>query len=50
MTLEFVLTPESIENSFRDAMIYQIWVGTAEIRRLVISRAITGQRATIRLR
>ena len=35
---------------FRDAKIYQIWEGTAEIQRLVISRAISGSRGTIRLR
>ena len=39
-----------VEKWFRDAKIYQIWEGTAEIQRLVISRAIAGQRATIRLR
>ena len=38
------------EKWFRDAKIYQIWEGTAEIQRLVISRALAGQRATIRLR
>jgi hypothetical protein len=36
VTLEFSLTPEQ--------------EGTAEIQRLVISRAISGQRATIKLR
>src|SRR5260370_42439594 len=39
-----------VEKWFRDAKIYQIWEGTAEIPRLVISRALAGQRATIRLR
>jgi alkylation response protein AidB-like acyl-CoA dehydrogenase len=28
----------------RDAKIYQIWEGTSEIQRLVISRAISGDR------
>jgi alkylation response protein AidB-like acyl-CoA dehydrogenase len=28
----------------RDAKIYQIWEGTSEIQRLVISRAISGER------
>ena len=39
-----------VEKWFRDAKLYQIWEGTAEIQRLVISRAIAGQRATIKLR
>jgi len=39
-----------VEKWFRDAKIYQIWEGTAEIQRLVISRAIAGQRGTIKLR
>lgn len=39
-----------VEKWFRDAKIYQIWEGTAEIQRLVISRAIAGQRAAIALR
>ena len=39
-----------VEKWFRDAKIYQIWEGTAEIQRLVISRALAGQRTTIRLR
>jgi Acyl-CoA dehydrogenases len=39
-----------VEKWFRDAKIYQIWEGTAEIQRLVISRAISGSRGTIRLR
>ena len=38
-----------VEKWFRDAKIYQIWEGTAEIQRLVISRAISGQRAAIKL-
>ena len=38
-----------VEKWMRDAKIYQIWEGTAEIQRLVISRAISGQRGTIRL-
>src|SRR6266571_1730741 len=39
-----------VEKWFRDAKIYQIWEGTAEIQRLVISRAISGSRASIRIR
>jgi acyl-CoA dehydrogenase len=39
-----------VEKWFRDAKIYQIWEGTAEIQRLVISRAIAGQRVAIKLR
>ena len=39
-----------VEKWFRDAKIYQIWEGTAEIQRLVISRAIAGSRGTIKLR
>jgi acyl-CoA dehydrogenase len=39
-----------VEKWFRDAKIYQIWEGTAEIQRLVISRALAGQRGTIKLR
>ena len=39
-----------VEKWFRDAKIYQIWEGTAEIQRLVISRAISGSRATIRIK
>jgi acyl-CoA dehydrogenase len=39
-----------VEKWFRDAKIYQIWEGTAEIQRLVISRAISGSRGTIRLK
>ena len=38
-----------VEKWFRDAKIYQIWEGTAEIQRLVISRAIAGSRSTINL-
>ena len=37
------------EKWFRDAKIYQIWEGTAEIQRLVISRAIAGSRSSIRV-
>ncbi|HYZ02440.1 MAG TPA: acyl-CoA dehydrogenase family protein, partial [Candidatus Binatia bacterium] len=33
-----------VEKWMRDAKIYQIWEGTAEIQRLVISRAIAGER------
>lgn len=36
-----------VEKFMRDAKIYQIWEGTAEIQRLVISRAISGQRRTV---
>lgn len=32
-----------VEKWLRDAKVYQIWEGTAEIQRLVISRAITGK-------
>src|SRR5947207_3318887 len=39
-----------VEKWFRDAKIYQIWEGTAEIQRLVISRAISGSRASIKIR
>ena len=35
-----------VEKWFRDAKLYQIWEGTAEIQRLVISRALAGQRST----
>ena len=31
----------------RDAKIYQIWEGTAEIQRLVISRYILGERRAL---
>jgi acyl-CoA dehydrogenase len=33
-----------VEKWMRDAKIYQIWEGTSEIQRLVISRAIAGER------
>jgi alkylation response protein AidB-like acyl-CoA dehydrogenase len=33
-----------VEKWMRDAKIFQIWEGTAEIQRVVISRAISGQR------
>jgi alkylation response protein AidB-like acyl-CoA dehydrogenase len=33
-----------VEKFMRDAKIYQIWEGTAEVQRLVISRAIAGER------
>ncbi len=36
-----------VERFMRDAKIYQIWEGTAEIQRLVISRAILGERQAI---
>jgi acyl-CoA dehydrogenase len=39
-----------VEKWFRDAKIYQIWEGTAEIQRLVIARAISGSRGTMKLR
>ena len=39
-----------VEKWMRDAKIYQIWEGTSEIQRLVISRSISGSRQTIRLR
>ena len=32
-----------LEKWFRDAKIYQIWEGTAEIQRLVIARELTGR-------
>ena len=32
-----------VEKWHRDAKIYQIWEGTAEIQRLVIAREITGR-------
>jgi len=53
MTLEWgygYIKEYPVEKWFRDAKIYQIWEGTAEIQRLVISRAISGQRGTIKLR
>jgi acyl-CoA dehydrogenase len=36
-----------VERFMRDAKIYQIWEGTAEIQRLVISRSILGERSPI---
>jgi alkylation response protein AidB-like acyl-CoA dehydrogenase len=36
-----------VEKWMRDAKIYQIWEGTAEIQRLVISRAISGERRSL---
>jgi alkylation response protein AidB-like acyl-CoA dehydrogenase len=36
-----------VERFMRDAKIYQIWEGTAEIQRLVISRQILGERQAI---
>ena len=33
-----------VERFMRDAKIYQIWEGTAEIQRLVISRCLLGER------
>jgi acyl-CoA dehydrogenase len=33
-----------VEKWMRDAKIYQIWEGTAEVQRLVISRSIAGER------
>jgi acyl-CoA dehydrogenase len=33
-----------VERFMRDAKIYQIWEGTAEIQRLVISRYVLGER------
>ncbi|MGP8161131.1 MAG: acyl-CoA dehydrogenase family protein [Candidatus Dormibacteria bacterium] len=36
-----------VERFMRDAKIYQIWEGTAEIQRLVISRCILGERQPI---
>ena len=38
-----------VEKWMRDAKIYQIWEGTAEIQRLVISRAISGQRRSLQV-
>jgi acyl-CoA dehydrogenase len=32
-----------VEKWHRDAKIYQIWEGTAEIQRLVIARELTGR-------
>jgi alkylation response protein AidB-like acyl-CoA dehydrogenase len=36
-----------VERFMRDAKIYQIWEGTAEMQRLVISRSILGERSPI---
>jgi len=36
-----------VERFMRDAKIYQIWEGTAEIQRLVISRLILGERTAL---
>jgi acyl-CoA dehydrogenase len=36
-----------VERFMRDAKIYQIWEGTSEIQRLVISRCILGERPPI---
>jgi len=36
-----------VERFMRDAKIYQIWEGTSEIQRLVISRCILGERQPI---
>jgi acyl-CoA dehydrogenase len=33
-----------VERFMRDAKVYQIWEGTAEIQRLVISRCLLGER------
>ena len=38
-----------VEKWMRDAKIYQIWEGTAEIQRLVIARAISGERRSMRM-
>ncbi len=38
-----------VEKWMRDAKIYQIWEGTAEVQRIVISRAIAGQRRAMRV-
>jgi alkylation response protein AidB-like acyl-CoA dehydrogenase len=38
-----------VEKWMRDAKIYQIWEGTAEIQRLVISRAISGDRRSMKV-
>ena len=38
-----------VEKFMRDAKIYQIWEGTAEIQRLVIARAISGERRTMKV-
>jgi alkylation response protein AidB-like acyl-CoA dehydrogenase len=39
-----------VERFMRDAKIYQIWEGTAEIQRLVISRLILGERKALAAR
>jgi acyl-CoA dehydrogenase len=39
-----------VERFMRDAKIYQIWEGTAEIQRLVISRFILGERTAAQRR
>jgi acyl-CoA dehydrogenase len=39
-----------VERFMRDAKIYQIWEGTAEIQRLVISRLILGERKALTAR
>jgi acyl-CoA dehydrogenase len=39
-----------VERFMRDAKIYQIWEGTAEIQRLVISRLILGERKALEAR
>jgi acyl-CoA dehydrogenase len=36
-----------VERFMRDAKIYQIWEGTSEIQRLVISRCLLGERPPI---
>lgn len=36
-----------VERFMRDAKIHQIWEGTVEIQRLVISRCILGERQSI---
>ncbi|MGH7911719.1 MAG: acyl-CoA dehydrogenase family protein [Candidatus Dormibacteraceae bacterium] len=38
-----------VEKWMRDAKIYQIWEGTAEVQRIVISRAIAGERRAVRV-
>ena len=38
-----------LERLYRDVRVYQIWEGTAEIQRLVISRAISGQRRSLQV-
>ena len=39
-----------VERFMRDAKIYQIWEGTAEIQRLVISRYVLGERTATAIR